>query len=243
MFIGLAFYASLTGVISEALITRSRREKQQRMEENIFTQHIIVCGWNQHAQMIAQQVIQDDHQLILVLASEDLDVYKMKQVFFKNLDPTQKSSLQEGRIMQAAALVLLSDGRLENPVDRDARNMLIALNAQSLRPDIPIIFQLEKEENTHHVHRLGIEKILHLSKIAGIELRNMLTTSEHKTVSVPYKEIPCLTSLVGKSFLDVQLYYAKQEQIVVGICKNNEMQVPCTKEHILHENDNLLILP
>ena len=174
MFIGLAFYASLTGVISETLITRSRRVKNQRMEENMFMQHIIVCGWNHHAGVICQQVLQNEEQFILVLSEKKDESTDSTQLLFKDVNPSSKQSLINAKIEHAHAIVLLSDEQLQNPSDRDARNVLIAMNALSIRKDIPIIFQLEEESNRELVEQLGIQKILHISKLAGVEIQKML---------------------------------------------------------------------
>ena len=179
MFIGLAFYASLTGVISQTLIVRSRREKRRRMEENMFTKHIIICGWNHHAQVICQQVLEDEEQLVLVLSTKEQESTKPAQLFFKCLDPTQKKSLEEAKIEHAHAVVLLSDEQLPNPTDRDARNILIAMNVLSIRDNIPIVFQLEDENNREHVQQLGIHNILQISKIAGTEVQKMLPEPPH----------------------------------------------------------------
>ncbi|MAA79101.1 MAG: hypothetical protein CL916_07550 [Deltaproteobacteria bacterium] len=174
MFIGLAFYASLTGVISQTLIVRSRREKRIKMEESMFTQHIIVCGWNHHAQAICKQIIKDEEQFVLVLSTQKIEVNASAQIFFKLLDPTQKQYLEEAKLDQAQAVVLLSDEQLHNPTDRDARNILIAMNILSIRNNIPIIFQLQDENNREHVQQLGIQNILQISKIAGAEVQKML---------------------------------------------------------------------
>lgn len=180
MFIGLAFYASLTGVISEALIMRSRKEKNKKMEENMFMQHIVVCGWNHHARAICQQVLQDKEQFILVLSNANESTPKSAQLVFKNDNPSHKKSLIEAKIEQAHALVLLADEGLQSPSDRDARNVLIAMNALSIRSDVPIIFQLEEENNRTHVEQLGIQKILQISKLAGVEVQKMIPDLEIK---------------------------------------------------------------
>lgn len=242
MFIGLAFYASLTGVISEALIMQSRREKKLRMEENMFRQHIIVCGWNQHANVICQQILNDEDQLILVLSSREQDIQRTERIYIKNLDPTQGTSLQECKIMFASAIILLSDERLEDPFDRDARNILIAMNAKAIRPDIPIIFQLEQEENNHHVQQLGINRIVHVSKLAGIELQKLLSTNNQDTVNLPFEEQRCPKMLQNNTFAQAMLHYAQQGKIVVGIRRDNRIQVPCPKETHLKEGDTILVV-
>lgn len=243
MFIGLAFYASLTGVISQTLINKAREKKKKRMEENMFAQHIIICGWNTHAPSISEQILKDEEQLILAISPSEVQNFSHPRLMAKIQDPTHRESLQEAKIEQAKMLLLLSQENLVQGSDCDGRNLLIAMNARMLNPEITIIMEVQNKQNILHAENVGIDKTFHVSELASNALLNIISTELEQYNPVRTIQIPCPTELYSKSFAQANTYFAKQhKQILLGIIRNNQNIIPCPFDEPLTESDICIVL-
>jgi len=239
MFIGLAFYASLTGVISEALIHKARRNKRKRMRDRIFSQHVIICGWNQHASTICEQLQQTEEQLLIVITPYDLDLETSPLLFHIKGDPSEEKVLKEAKAQEALHFIILADDNLENGQDRDARSILCVMNALRFLDPKKIIFEINRLENKSFVENLGISHILHLSSFVSTHIYELLT--ETASALEHYIQTPLTEQYFGCLFQEMLINFAKEESIhLIGVLRQDSVIVPCHMNEKLLEGDILL---
>ena len=58
MFIGLSFYALLTGTISTMLIERAHSKKEDKLRIDNLRDHTVICGWNAQGKQLLENLLE-----------------------------------------------------------------------------------------------------------------------------------------------------------------------------------------
>lgn len=174
MFIGLSFYALLTGVLSSMLIDRSRREEGKGMDVLGLRDHIVVCGWNPNATRLVSDLRASDRNahVVIVVNRDDVPRVLDPNVYYVRADPSTSDGMDKGRIDEARVAVIVADdsgGRSEQDVD--ARSVLTALAVERRNPRAHTIVELLNEDNVFHLENAGVDEII----ISGAYTGTMLS--------------------------------------------------------------------
>jgi voltage-gated potassium channel len=252
MFIGLSFYALLTGMISTVLIDRAQRHGEKTMEIKILENHIIICGWNNQAKNVIDNLLNTTRRHILVISPERPDLPKNPRVYSLTRDPSNRDSLLEGRIKQAFSAIILSNPeRSSNPQDIDARSILIALAVEICNPKVHSVVELQNPDNIHHAKNAGVDEIIISSTYQGSILAQSASSPGVSRVfsdifgitNTIVKQEPPLSEWIGKSYAEVSSIYINGNLgSTLGIIRTNEpILAPAGTDKIL-EGDLLVVL-
>jgi len=239
MFIGLAFYASLTGVVSETLVNKARRKKRKRMREQIFSQHVVICGWNQHAQSICETILKKEESLIVSINSHEKTYPSHSRFFRVHGDPCDVTFLEEAKIAKANHVIILADEQLASPQDQDARSILTAMNVTQYVVPQKVIFELKQVENRVHIQKMGIENILHLTTFLRSHIEDIVVGS-HNSIE-KYTPFPVQNTHIGKTFQEMIILLAQEaDHHALGLYRNHSIQIPCPIQQEITVGDVIL---
>ena len=96
MFIGLSFYALLTGVLSSVIIERTRLQEDPLLKLEKLAGHVIVCGWNKTGErLVTDLILSQENYEIVVLCNESAYPRKLDpNIHYVDHDPTTAHGLE-----------------------------------------------------------------------------------------------------------------------------------------------------
>ena len=252
MFIGLSFYALLTGTISTILIERAQKHGEKTMEIKMLENHIIICGWNEDAGNLVDNLLETSKRHILVITDEKPVLPRSHRVYYLDRDPSNKLSLIEAKIERAfSAIILGSNKSNKDAQDVDARSILIALAVEICNPKVHSVVELQNPENEHHAKNAGVDEIIVTSTYQGSILAQ---SASSPGVSKVFSELFGLTStsihqekindiLIGKKYAEVVQWYTTEEiGAILGIIRDEVPMLAPKASLELQDNDLLVVL-
>lgn len=177
MFIGLSFYALLTGLLSTIIIERTKRNEVEGMESANLSKHVVVCGWNETGRRLVSDLIESEADPDIVVLDQETDFARLidPNVHYLEEDPTTATALEKARVKHAKVAVVLpdlSDGRTSQ--DADARSILTILAIEQLNPSIHTICELLNEDNVFHVKNAGCDEVIVSGSYTGTMLSQVV---------------------------------------------------------------------
>ena len=264
---GLGFFATFTGIISAAMVTRlSQRMEVREMGLEDVSGHIVMCGWNSIAPRVLEE-FQADRRLrkktiVLVVETEEAPSTQgfninPEKFFFLSGDFTRIEVLKRAGIERAQVAVLLADRTLErSDQDRDARTVLAALTIEKLNADIFTCVELLNRDNREHLSMAGVEEIVVPDDYAG---QIIAASSRNRGLVTMFDEL--LTSRYGNQIYKApvptqwhekpvgeiySLLKEKYNAVLLSIeCDsqdNGKVQVNPAVDKILHAGDKLIFI-
>lgn len=163
MFIGLSFYAFLTGLLSTILIERSRRTRETDMDIQTLSGHVVVCGWNDHAMELLDDIYNASElaHLVVLTTRTDVGLAPLPRVHVVHGDPTTPDGLRAAGVAKARTCIVLAnqvEGR--DPNDTDARTILTVLAVERTNPDVHTVAEILNEHNEFHLENAGVDDII-----------------------------------------------------------------------------------
>jgi voltage-gated potassium channel len=189
MFIGLSFYALLTGVMSSLLIERSRRKETQTMDINSLKDHVVICGYNSNAPRLIRDLrsAQPDTSILVISERTGVALPADPLVLQLELDPTTEAALERAQVDFASAVIMLGDDALgRSGHDADARSILTTLAVESRNPKLHTIVELLNDANVPHARNAGADEVV----VSGAYTGTMLSQSAQSPgVSDVYRDL------------------------------------------------------
>jgi voltage-gated potassium channel len=192
------------------------------------TSHVVICGWNGQGQGIVDALTASDSSGgIVLVANLERRPLDNDDVEFISGDPTQDDPLKRAGIEKAKSAIILTDFH-ESANDADAKALLIALAIESMNPSVHTCVQVLNSANARHFERAGVDELIRLDQIGG----NLAVASAvNPGVSALVSELLTfnlgsefyrvegrpMTSLVGKSYVEVVKILAEKHVIVLGV--------------------------
>ncbi len=252
MFVGLSFYALLTGTISTFLIERTQNIGDKQMDLDILDDHIIICGWNDDVLKIVETLMISTDKMVLIIAEHSNVEIQNSRVCFLRATPSNKHALQKGRIERAFSVIILSeciDGRSSQ--DIDAKSILIALAVNICNPNIHITLELQDQENSEHARNAGVNDFITSTAFQGsllaqsasspgvAELFSQIFINPQTFIQrIPVEEI-----FVGNSYLSlVQHFTEKGDVAVLGLARDEQILLSPNADYCIQSSDELLLL-
>lgn len=161
MFIGLSFYALLTGTISTVLIDRAKQYKEKKMEMSLLENHIIICGWNSDAYDVVENLLKTSTRYILIITPDEIPYIEGRRILFKKGDPSSNEVLKDAMVEAAHSVVVLSvhpEGSSHQDVD--ARSILVTLAIKLCNPTLHTIIELQNPANIQHAKNAGANEFI-----------------------------------------------------------------------------------
>lgn len=254
MFVGLSFYALLTGVLSTALISRARRREKGQVDVRELSDHIVICGWNDHARQIAQDALSEDGgtAVVVVTESELPDGFVQPRLLHVCGDATTSDALERAGIEKARAAVVLAEMRTgAADQDVDARTILGALALRRLAPEIHLIVELLERDNRFHAVNAGANEVVSTEAYTGTMLSYAARFPGMSVVfedvfdvqtGAHFEERLARTDQVGRSVAAVVAEAVATGVFIVGVRTGDDVALAPESDRTIEEGDKLVTL-
>lgn len=254
MFVGLSFYALLTGVLSTALINRARKKEKGQVDVRELSDHIVICGWNEHARQIAADTLSEESRSAVVVITEmELpEGFQQPRLLHVRGDATTNEALERAGIERARAAVVLAEER-QGAADQDvdARTILGALALRRLAPEIHLIVELLQRDNRYHAINAGADEVVSTEAYTGTMLSYAARFPGMSVVfedvfdvrtGAHFEERRVSPDEVGQSVAELVASAVKKGVFVVGVRRDQEVTLAPESERVVSEGDKLVIL-
>ncbi len=168
MFAGISLLSLITATISSIFVSKKIRE-DQGLESIKYENHIIICGWNNHAESIIDTIFllskQKQPKIILVNELPEreintiLDKFRKNKVKFIRGDYTRNAPLERANIKDANAVILLPDLSQVDFSSADDKTLLATLNIKSSHSKLKVIAFIMNQENEIHIKRAKADEV------------------------------------------------------------------------------------
>jgi voltage-gated potassium channel len=160
---GIAIIGTLTGALV-ALVIDFLLKEGQGLGASGYQDHIVVCGWNQTARDLIDELRGDEYRAkIVVLTVADKNPAG-EGVYFVNGDSTDAAALERAGIRDAkAALIFPSVASNE----ADMHSILTIMAIESMAPDVRTVAEVNNPAHVEHFRRTRVDEILVTSRLAS----------------------------------------------------------------------------
>ena len=251
MFVGLSFYPLLTGSISSILIGRAQQYKEKKMEISLLENHIIICGWNEDAHNLIENLLETSKSYILIITPDEVPFIQGQRILIKQGDPSNKDILEESMIDLAHSAIILSPEEVgHSSQNADARSILVTLAIKICNPDVHTIIELQNEDNIQHAKNAGANEFIIPKRYKGSLLAQSAASpgiaqvftklfGDKKTFL--YQE-ELKKEWIGLPYIDVLLAILDNEHSLLGIIRNQEPMLSPSPDLVLQKDDHLILL-
>lgn len=255
MFIGLSFYALLTGTLSSIIIERAQRNEAQNMEMTNMVDHVVICGWNETGRKLVSDLIssKEDPDIVILYTASQTPRLIDPNIHYVEKDATTAEGLEAARVAHArVAVVLPNQNDNRSSQDADARSILTILAIERLNNSIHTIVELLNEENVYHVRNAGCDEVIVSGSYTGTMLSQVVQFPGISDVfgslfnpgegsQVHESALP--EALVGKSFAEASAQLFKDQQgILLGYRRAGELNISPRLDPQLKGGDTIIII-
>jgi voltage-gated potassium channel len=231
---GLLLFSMVTATVASVFVEKKIREGKG-LETVKTKDHIVLCGWNTHAEEVIEGLLRSIpmKKLPLVLVNELLEdeveslKYKYRDQDFRFLrgDFTREDVLARANITQARSAILLADTSGQRSLEKaDERTILATLATKSMAPEVKTCAELLNPENKQHLNRANVDEIVlrgeHIGSLlasasASPGLPRVISSllSSHEENKLWKVEIP--ESFVGKAVSELAAYLKEKSQALL----------------------------
>lgn len=223
--------------------------EQQRNERMLrkLNDHFIICGYGRLGTNVAEE-------------------FRLKSIPFMVIDNTIDQVLRardEGYLAikgNAADESVLIDAGLQRAkgliaaAGNDAENVFIVLTARNLKPNLHIVARADCEESENKLLRAGAQKVVMLYRSAGKRMANILIEPELEEYLDELSDANNLnlriaqfivsenSSLIGKSFQEVDLYNNHRINVVGYKLPGGELHTTPRPAEIIQKNGTIIAI-
>ncbi|SNZ03350.1 voltage-gated potassium channel [Persephonella hydrogeniphila] len=172
---GVIIVATMTGAFSAALVNRLLVLKEGELKMENLEKHIVICGWNETAEEIVEQIISmriDKEKPVVIVTNvpkKEFEIELPRDIFYKKGDFIHEHNLLEVGIDKAEHVVIVAE-REEGLSERniDARTALAAMLVKNLNPNANIYVEVLLDEDADiFTNRINIKEIIIHGQIIG----------------------------------------------------------------------------
>jgi voltage-gated potassium channel len=172
---GVVIVATMTGAFSAALVNRLLVLKEGELKMENLEKHIVICGWNETAEEIVEQIISmriDKEKPVVIVTNvpkKEFEIELPRDIFYKRGDFIHEHNLLEVGIDKAEHVVIVAE-REEGLSERniDARTALAAMLVKNLNPNANIYVEVLLDEDADiFTNRINIKEIIIHGQIIG----------------------------------------------------------------------------
>jgi len=231
---GLLLLSLVTATVASVFVEKKIREGKG-LETVKFEDHVVLCGWNNHAEEVIEGLLRSmpvkKLSLVLVneLSEEEVETlrYKYQPHDFKFLrgDFAHEDVLARANIARARSAIILADTSGQHSLEKaDERTIIGTLAIKSLAPEVKTCAELLNPENRQHLRRANVDEIVvrgeHIGNlIAGATaspglprvIFSLLSPEEENNL---WKvEIP--SRFIGKTVAELSAYFKKEHKALL----------------------------
>jgi voltage-gated potassium channel len=162
-FFGVAIVAAMTGAVVGFVIDFLLKEGQG-MGASGYTDHIVVCGWNETARDLLEELKGDEFTTKVVLLHESERNPAGDGVYFVRGDVTSTDDLERCGIREAQAAIVFPADRSN---EADMRSILSVMAIESIAPHVRTVVEANNPMHVDHFRRADADEILVTSRLAS----------------------------------------------------------------------------
>lgn len=163
---GIGFFLYAIGFMAQMIFSREfqrmlvRRKALQRMKD--LRNHYIICGFGRIGEKVARDLV---HMSDVVVIERDEQVLSRIELDGLNVvrgDASSEHILEQAGIQRARAIIVVTGS--------DAENVLIAMTAHQMAPNLPIVSRCEEEPNAIKMTRAGATRVVTLHDTGAAQI-------------------------------------------------------------------------
>ncbi len=255
---GVVIVATMTGAFSAALVNRLLVLKEGELKMEKLEKHIVICGWNETAEEIVEQIISqkiDKEKPVVIVTNvpkKEFEIELPRDIFYKRGDFIHEHILLEVGIDKAEHVVIVAE-REEGLSERniDARTALAAMLVKNLNPEANIYVEVLLDEDADiFTKRINIKEIIIHGQIIG---KIMFSSIMNPGATMLMKSLvdkergfqKVKVSDIGKfETFGSLLYFARQHKYLpIAVEREGETIINPTDDFILKDSDYVFFLP
>ena len=233
MLSGISLIAMITGTIS-SIFTSKRIMEGRGLEKITLTNHAILCGWNENAINIIDNLINNNNNLDIVLINEELEneinsvLSKYKKIKYVKGDYALDSILKNANIENAIHAIILTDGQKYT----DDKTIIASLTMKNINSKIKIIADLLDKNKIPYLKRANADTIILKDNFESNMINSQLLNpgvpeTIHNLMDLDkknsLKSISIPNEFINKEFSELKDYlYKKNRSLCIAIYSENE---------------------
>jgi voltage-gated potassium channel len=160
---GVAIIGTLTGALV-ALVIDYLLKEGQGLGASGYRDHIIVCGWNQTARDLIDELRGDEYKSRVVVLAEADKNPAGEGVYFVNGDSTDTAALERAGIREARAALIFPTSATN---DADMHSILTIMAIESVAPQVRTVAEVNNPRHVDHFRRARADEVLVTSRLAS----------------------------------------------------------------------------
>jgi voltage-gated potassium channel len=160
---GVAIVGTLTGALV-ALVIDFLLKEGQGLGASGYRDHIVVCGWNQTARDLIDELRGDEYKSRVVVLTEADKNPAGEGVYFVNGDSTDTTALERAGIREAKAALIFPTTATN---DADMHSILTIMAIESLAPQVRTVAEVNNPRHVEHFRRARADEVLVTSRLAS----------------------------------------------------------------------------
>jgi voltage-gated potassium channel len=160
---GVAIIGTLTGALV-ALVIDFLLKEGQGLGASGYRDHIVVCGWNQTARDLIDELRGDEYRSRVVVLAEADKNPAGDGVYFVNGDSTDTAALERAGIREARAALIFPTTATN---DADMHSILTIMAIESVAPQVRTVAEVNNPRHVDHFRRARADEVLVTSRLAS----------------------------------------------------------------------------
>ncbi len=227
---GLSYtFTTFTGILFEGHLTQQWEQRRLAKMISKLHNHYILCGYGRVGQQIARELVREGETVVVIDHDpRELERAAATGLWVVNGNATEDETLHAAGIGHARGLITAVNG--------DADNTFITISAHALRPDMPIVARVIREEATPKLRHAGATHVVSPYALAGYQMATLAARSatvsaiehlHHGADDLVVVEIRIDTDspLIGRTLAETRELIDRQLTIL-GLQRNNQMIAP-----------------
>lgn len=241
--------SSITSFIVEGELKNVLGRKRMEKEIAKLKDHYIVCGSDDTAQTIMEELILTQKKFVVIEAlKEKMDrLSSLGSILLIHGDPTEDSVLLSAGIEKAKGILL--------SLPTDEANLFVALTARSLNPKIRIVTKGIDINSHKKMVKAGSDAVISPTFIGGMRMvsemirpavvtfLDMMLREREQVLRFEEVEVGKGSFLVGKTIEEAKLG-EKTDALLVAIRREGrkDYEFNPSKDTVIRENDTLILI-
>jgi voltage-gated potassium channel len=160
---GVAIIGTLTGALV-ALVIDYLLKEGQGLGASGYRDHIVVCGWNQTARDLIDELRGDEYKTKVVVLAEADKNPAGEGVYFVRGDSTDTDALERAGIRDAKAALIFPTTATN---DADMHSILTIMAIESIAPQVRTVAEVNNPRHVDHFRRARADEVLVTSRLAS----------------------------------------------------------------------------
>lgn len=241
--------SSITSFIVEGELKNVLGRKKMEKEIAKLKDHYIVCGTDETAQTIIQELILTKKKFVVIEPlKEKIDRFSAEEnILFVNGDPTEDDALLSAGIEKARGILL--------SLPTDEANLFVTLTARSLNPRIRIVTKGIDLKSHKKMVKAGSDSVISPTFIGGMRMvsemirpavatfLDMMLRERERVLRFEEVLVKKESPLVGKTIEEARLE-EKTNALLVAIRRagRKDYEFNPSRDTTIQENDTLILI-